>query len=1709
VAIAGGVDLSLDPFELVGFARAGALARDEMRVYDRRPQGFWPGEGCGLLVLMREPDAVERGLRVYARIRGWGISSDGAGGISRPELPGQLLALRRAYASAGFGPETVACFEGHGTGTEVGDATELAALTQLLREHGASGDQPAAIGSIKANIGHTKAASGAAGLIKATLALQRQLLPPMPGFGTPHELVDDGAPLRVPSELAPWPQDRPLRAGVSSMGFGGINTHVVLDSPASRRRDGLSRSERTLARTPQDTELCLIAAESLAALRARVQALLPLARRISFAELGDLAARLAAEVAAGAEIAPVRAALVAARPEELHARLELLLARIDAVPSDSDVRSIEPERGVFLGVGVFEPRIGLLFPGQGAPVYPGLGALGAFLDGDPLAALHASAIAPAHEAGFAARGEIVDTALAQPAIVASSLASALLLERLGVEADVAVGHSLGEIAALAWSGALSPGAAVELASVRGRIMAQLGREDGAMASLAVGEDEARRLIASEPCVIAAANGPARTVIAGDEDAVQRVLEIAAARRIGGTRLAVSHAFHSPHVAACAPALAKKLAALPLDAPQRRIVSTRTGVAIEPDTDLRQHLVLQLTEPVRFDRAVTRAGEGLDLWIESGPGRMLGSLASEIGVVPVISVDCGGPAFRGLLGALAAAFALGARIDASRLFAHRLTKPFDPARELRFFANPCSAERDSPAAVDPRPAPGGPSPAEPVAGISALDVLRDLVAARCELPVAAIGRDDRFLSDLHLSSIAVSELAARAARALSRPPLVAPNEFADATLAELAAAIESEARVLASDSLVAGVDAWVRAFEVVTVPRPRARDAALGARRAGPWRWPSFLEPDDVFGRELAAALENDAGCDGVLVHFPARRAIAEWLPRLLEAARAALERLDARHFVLVHHGDASAALARTLHQEAHSLASRVIEVPEATPQDAVRWVLAEVRAASGYAEMRFDTGGGRFERRLRPLALDAGAAAALPLGPQDVLLVSGGGKGIGAECALALARESGCALGLIGRSTPDSDASLRENLSRIEAAGIRVAYAPADVCDPTAVGAAVSEIEARVGRVSGLLHAAGLNRPEGLATLELDEFEQTLAPKLLGLENLLARLDPTRLRCLVGFGSIIAELGLPGEAHYALANELLTRRIEAFAAEHPRTRCLALAWSIWSGVGMGERLGRVESLAAKNISAITPDSGIAWLERLLRCRETPVRVVVSGRFGHPPTLAPVEQELPVARFLERIREHTPRVELVSDVELSLESDPYLADHVYRGEPILPGVLGLEAFAQVALALASDECLPSFENVRFEHPVVLPTERKRTLRIAALASESSEDGAIRLALRTDASGFQLDHMSAEVRLAGRAEPDRAGLVPAPAPGVPAALEDAASLYGELFFHRGRFARVLRYHELHFDGCLADIACREEPFFGAFQPARLCLGDAGARDAAIHAIQACVPDRDLLPVAVRRISAGRLGGHTSLRLRAIERSRGAGRYEYDLDIAAPDGAILERWEGLVLQEVSGAARRATWPAPLLAPRLEELAAALWPGSRLRAAFLPDASTDASARALAAARGAPAQLRRRPDGRPELDGAGAVSASHSAGHTLAVCAELDPACDVEVVVSRREEIWRDMLGANRFDAAQQLASATGESFDASATRVWGALECARKLGLERETPIAFAGPLDGAALRLRVGRLAALSLSARLAGVDRPLVATLLLRSGDAGV
>ena len=875
VALAGGVDLSLDPFELIGFSKVGALAADEMRIYDLHSAGFWPGEGCGMVVLMRLEDALRLNRPVLASLRGWGISSDGSGGVTRPEVEGQMLAMARAYRRAGFGIDTVGYFEGHGTGTGVGDPTELKALSQARRAAGGSG-LATAIGSIKANIGHTKAAAGVAGLLKAVMAVNRQLLPPTTGWSEPHPVIaEEGHQVRLLSQGEPWLADRPLRAAVSAMGFGGINAHIVLEGfeEAPRRRTLLPRDRRLLA-SAQDAELFLFAADSAEDLDRMLQDLEPVAVRMSRSDLTDLAYHLYQKLSSG----KVRAALVVSRPQELADGLKRLREWLPSLPAHlrgsraagrgegnsapsppaplpvgEGSNRIDVDAGVMLGSNEMPPSIGYLFSGQGTSFHRDGGLWGRRFE--TVRQLYAFA-ALAHEGSDAA------TEIAQPSIVTASLAGLDILSHCGIEATVGIGHSLGELAAYHWAGAIDAPTLLRLAHARGKAIAEHGRAGGAMASIAAGEETVAPAIAGRALVLAGLNAPLQTVISGNEAAIAAFVDLVKGAGIAATKLHVSHAFHSPYMDVAATALRDALDRerfLPLAA---AVASTVTGSRLAADADLRQLLFQQMTNPVRFAEAVhewtTRSISGS----KSDRAHVLTGLISRLDGSPAIALDAGGPSLKGLLKAFAAAFVLGAPGSAQALFEGRFHRTFDPAHPPRFLANPCEQapafdgqpkvslslrERAGVRAADQSvgaiaPAEdldnaevGAVSPAVAAADDKPLDVVRRLAAQRAELPLETVGKDLRLLGDLHLSSIAVAQLVTESARALGLEPPIWPTEAANATIAEVAEALEQLAKGAAAapqgrQESLPGIEAWTRPFTVELVEAPGPRRAEVFAAR---------------------------------------------------------------------------------------------------------------------------------------------------------------------------------------------------------------------------------------------------------------------------------------------------------------------------------------------------------------------------------------------------------------------------------------------------------------------------------------------------------------------------------------------------------------------------------------------------------------------------------------------------------------------------------------------------------------------------------------------------------------------------------------------------------------------------------------------------------------------------------------------------------------
>ncbi len=1659
VAIAGGVDLSIDPFEVIGFAKTGALAKGEMKVYDKDSNGFWPGEGSGMVVLMRERDAIRQGKRIYASIAGWGVSSDGKGGITRPEAEGHRLALRRAYARSGYGLETVSYFEGHGTGTALGDETEITALSTARRDADPT-VPPAALGTIKGNIGHTKAAAGIAGLIKATLAVHNQVIPPGTGQQQPHPLlVSDDATMHVPTSAQTWPAELEMRAGVSAMGFGGINSHIaIVEGPSVSRRRELDVRTKALVSGRQDAEVLLLDAADTDDLRARIAALLDVLPALSFAELTDLAGNLAEELSGK----PIRAAVVAANPEDAHRRLGQLLAALD----EGQTTIIRAVDGIFLGDNATNPNIGFLFPGQGS----GHGAVGA------IRRRFAVAEDIFRAADLPVGGDQVATEVAQPRIVTGSLAALRVLRKLGIEAQTATGHSLGELSALHWGGALDEAQVLRLAKVRGSVMATASAGNGAMAGLVASPSRAEELSVGEDVVIAGYNSPSQTVISGDSNAIDRICERARAAGVTATRLNVSHAFHSPSVEPAAQALTGTLDELEFARLDRAVVSTVTGDVLYAAENLAELLRDQIVLPVRFREAAAKVAERSDLVIEVGPGRVLGNLFEEIAPgVPVLSVDTDAASIGALLRVVGAAFALGAPVDVAELFAGRVVRRLPLDRPLNFLASPCESAPaiDAELAREQVDVPAQRVEADAVqgdgAGHATLDLLRKLAAERVELPLETVTSDTHPLDDLHLSSITVGQLVNDVTRALGYPPLEGMPNFATVCLGELADMIDELAKAPQNDEQpaageVPGVGPWVRPFALHYVPAPRpAVDLAVGVSEGN---WSVYAPPGHPLAEPLRTALAKAGLGDGVLLCLPAD-ADAGQVGLFLAAGRAVLAAPNGTRFVVVQHGLGASGLAKTLRLEDPSVRTTIVDLPDVTAtsqtsqNEAIASVTAEVAATTDFSEVRYRADGTRTVPSLEGLA--PREAGPVPLGAKDVLVVTGGGKGITSESAIALALDSGVQLGLLGRSDPEQDDELAANLSRMDDLGIVYRYRRADVTNAAAVAEAIGSIEKELGTVTAILHGAGRNEPAALFSLSEQTFLDTLAPKIDGLHAVLNAVDADKIKLLVTFGSIIGRAGLRGEAHYATANDWMTELTERFGREHPKARAIALEWSVWSGTGMGEKLGVVAALMRDGITPIPTEVGINVLRQVIGDPDSPSTLVVCGRTGGLATLPVEHTELPLTRFVDRVVVHYPGIELITEADLAAGSDPYLSDHLLDGDLLFPAVIGMEAMTQVAAAALGEEPagVPRLEGVEFLRPIIVSPNGSTTVRLAALVKD---DGSVDVVIRSGETGFSADHFRAKLVFPRGDIPGEDALGGAVLPMVQ--VDPISELYGSVLFQGKRFQRVTGYRRASARHAVAEIATETDlNWFAPFLPQQKLLADPGTRDAMMHAIQCCIPDATLLPQGIDRLYLAQRADQDAdyVVLDARERSQDGDSYVYDIDVRDPDGHLVERWEGLSLRAVRKRDGAGPWVPTMLGSYLERSLERVLGGSRA-VVVEPDpvdepVATTSQRRArtaLAASRAVyrPLPVRYRPDGKPEAEGI-EVSASHSSALTMVVAGGGTLTCDIETAVPRGDEDWAGLLGADLLAVAELLAQDTGDSPTVANTRVWSALECVRKTG------------------------------------------------------
>ena len=637
LVVTGGVDALNDILMFMCFSKTPAFSRSgDCRPFSDNADGTILGEGVSMFALRRLEDAERDGNDIYAVIRGLGAASDGrATSVYAPRPEGQALALERAYAAAGYSPATVELLEAHGTGTKAGDAAEFAGLSRVFAPANPERRQWCALGSVKSQIGHTKAAAGGAGLFKAAMALHHGVLPPTLKVERPNpKLKVDESPFCLNTELRPWVRgaNHPRRASVSSFGFGGSNFHVTLE-------EYRGPAKRAPKRRHHDSELVLLSADDAAGL--------------------DKALAAAVERAASVDLSLVAFESQSRFDPSKRCRVSLPVNSrqqlADMAAKAREMLAQKVDKGAIAGGGRLETtvaspgRVAILFPGQGSQ-YVGMGSgLATAFDAarrvwDRAADLISFEGAPLHDVVFPApaftpdaraeqEARLTQMAATQPAIAVTEAATLAVLDQLGVRAASFAGHSFGEVMALYAAGSYGLDTALQVAAERGRLMTETASNtEGAMLAVSADYATVQRVLAELKLelVIANDNGPQQVVVSGGKDAILAAQAALKQRGLAGKLLPVATAFHSKIVAGSCQPFRHFLEGQALVAPGRIVYANATATPYPTDAcGTEEMLSSQLGQPVRFRETIERMyADGVRTFIEVGPGNVLTKLVGQ-------------------------------------------------------------------------------------------------------------------------------------------------------------------------------------------------------------------------------------------------------------------------------------------------------------------------------------------------------------------------------------------------------------------------------------------------------------------------------------------------------------------------------------------------------------------------------------------------------------------------------------------------------------------------------------------------------------------------------------------------------------------------------------------------------------------------------------------------------------------------------------------------------------------------------------------------------------------------------------------------------------------------------------------------------------------------------------------------------------------------
>jgi len=1152
LAIAGGVNLILRPELTIGFSKLTALSPEgRCKAFDADANGFVRSEGAGAVVLKPLGQALADGDPIYAMLRGSAMNQDGrSNGLTAPNRDAQEAVIRRAYQQAGLAPHQSHYIEAHGTGTLLGDPIEAKALGNVLSSDQAPA-QPVRLGSVKSNLGHLEAAAGIASLIKTALCLKHQTLVPSLHFQRPNPHIPfQQLPLQVQQTCEPWPNlGERATAGVSAFAFGGTNVHAVLQA--------LPELSPPAAAVDRPRHLLSLRAKTEAGLRA-------LAQRYSefLATTTSPLADICFTANTGRATWPYRLAVVGETAQEMATRLQTWQRQDSAE--------------VAVGVAAEAAAVVFLFTGQGAQ-YWGMGRR--LYETQPVFRQVldqcAEILAPDLERpllsvlyGDDGSNWVHQTAYTQPALFAIEYALAQLWQSWGIRPAAVMGHSVGEYVAACVAGVYSLEAGLRLVAHRAQLMQSLP-QTGTMAVVFADSDTVAAALAQPaagPALdhqlsdgkvsLAALNGPDNTVIAGHQQAVADILAALANQGIDAKLLQVSHAFHSPLMEPMLDAFQHQASQITYQSPQIPLVSNVTGRFLAPGqvpdaAYWRRHT----RQPVRFADAMASLHQaGYQWFLEIGPQPVLLGMGQRC--LPTQAATWLPSLRRGhddweILQSLAQLYVGGSPVDwqgVDRPYPRRRLSglPTYPFQRQRYWFEPTVAQSA------PQPSPLA-QPPQPPANWLYQQVWQPFAEPTAAMPSSP----QRWLL------------------------LVEPQGVGQSLVQYLRAAGHQVLQAWPGDTFAyLGEDTYC-----LNPQQPQDFQALLQDLEAEPQGM--------VYLWTLAAEADASPDCQAVLHLLQALITARE--QRVLGYAQSSRLWLFTHQAMAVTDTEAEVnpaaaclwGLGRTIALEHPELWGGLIDLEATVPETAATTLGACLQGA--FAEQLAWRRGQLYAARLQPLQRPA-SPTAISIQAQATYLITGGTGALGLQVAQWLAQQGARQLVLVSRH-PRFDPAL-DTLTQL---GIQVRLEAVDITDAAAVTALVERIQAELPPLQGVLHLAGHLDDGLLRHQSWPQFQAVLAPKLKGAWQIHQATKEIPLDFFVGFSSLAALLGSPGQGSYGAANAGLT----AIMA-HRRQQGLpglSLSWGPWAGTGMAESVQA--RLQTQGIDPLAPASALSLLGYLL------------------------------------------------------------------------------------------------------------------------------------------------------------------------------------------------------------------------------------------------------------------------------------------------------------------------------------------------------------------------------------------------------------------------------------------------------------------------------------------------------------------------------